>query len=221
MITTSIDDRRRLIRSLEEAPIELKEAIAEILGTSTSRSAESIFFIRALKALIKLSKSDRLVETAAASSDYSLLLKALSSPEAMELLAATDPLAKAEVRGILVKQQLIEASGGTYNSKEVADLLGISRQAVDKRRKNSKLIGIPKGKGSYLYPVWQFTSGKTIVGLELVMNVIKDLDPWMQVTFMLNPTLNENKKNPIALLEEGSIDKAVEIAKIYLNDEIE
>ena len=220
MTTTSIDDRGRLIKALEEAPIELKEAIAKILETSTSPSAKSIFFIRALKALIKLSKSDRLVETAAASSDYSLLLKALSSPEAMELLAATDPLAKAEARGILVKQQLIEASGGTYNSKEVADLLGISRQAVDKRRKNSKLIGIPKGKGSYLYPVWQFTSGKTIAGLELVMNVIKDLDPWMQVTFMLNPC-DENQKNPIALLEEGSSDRAVEKAKIYLNDEIE
>ena len=106
------------------------------------------------------------------------MLAALQTPEALSLLAERDPLAKAKIRGLKLKQQLIETEGGCASSEEIAKMLGISRQAINHRRQRGKLIGLSKGKGKYLYPLWQFTdTGNTLLGLEDVLEKLQDFDP--------------------------------------------
>ena len=45
--------------------------------------------------------------------------------------------------------------GERLNTTQVAQLLGITRQALAKRQTNGSLLGLP-GKGTTWYPAWQF-----------------------------------------------------------------
>src|SRR5690606_41693050 len=58
----------------------------------------------------------------------------------------------ARLRGLRMRARLLAAEGGTLSSTEVADLLGITRQAVNKRRKAGRLIGLATGRRGYAYP---------------------------------------------------------------------
>lgn len=148
--------------------------------------------------------SSNLVEATAASSDYEVLLQVLSSLEAIALLRQNDPLATAKLRGLQLKQQLIEAEGGCLSSTQAGQILGISYQAVDKRRRQSQSIGIAQGKGSYLYPGWQFTeSGSTLDELEAVLTQLQSFDPWMQLAFMLNPRSASGATNSLRSIASG------------------
>jgi hypothetical protein len=48
--------------------------------------------------------------------------------------------------------------GQTLNTTQVAAHLAVSRQALAKRQANATILGLP-GRGTTLYPVWQFTPG--------------------------------------------------------------
>jgi hypothetical protein len=48
--------------------------------------------------------------------------------------------------------------GQTLNTAEVVRHLGVSRQALAKQQVNARILGLP-GRGTTLYPVWQFTPG--------------------------------------------------------------
>lgn len=173
----------------------------------------AIFLSRGIRALVELLEQANLPEAVAASSDYNLLLNVLQQPGVIPLLVAKDPLAKAKIRGILAKPQLLEAEGGCLSSDEAARLLGISREAVNKRRQQGKLIGLPAGR-SYRYPVWQFQDGKTLTGLEIVLQAIKVQDPWMQVAWMLNSNLRLGQR-PLDALRSGEIEPVEQVAFLY------
>ena len=201
-------------------PSSWEQAFDQLLAASQQQPLKAVFLTRALKALVKLSQASNLVEATAASSDYEVLLQVLSSPEALALLRQNDPLATAKLRGLQLKQQLIEAEGGCLSSTQAGQILGISRQAVDKRRRQGQLIGIAQGKGSYLYPAWQFTeSGSTLGRLEAVLTQLQSFDPWMQLAFMLNPNQRLGQQTPLEILRQGEIELVVEAACALVEDE--
>jgi hypothetical protein len=173
----------------------------------------AIFLSRGIRALVELLDRANLPEAVAASSDYNLLLNVLQQPGVIPLLVAKDPLAKAKIRGILAKPQLLEAEGGCLSSDEAAKVLCISREAINKRRQQGKLIGLPAGR-SYRYPVWQFQDGKTLTGLETVLQAIKVQDPWMQVAWMLNSNLRLGQR-PLDALRFGEIEPVEQVALLY------
>ena len=76
--------------------------------------------------------------------------------------------------------------GGALTAEEAADLLDITRQAVDKRRNQHQLIGLTQGRRGYAYPSFQFEDGKTIAGLAEVLRALEVHDPWIQPTFFAN-----------------------------------
>ena len=87
-----------------------------------------------------------------------VLLELLADRE----LPTSDPLAKARLRGVLAMRELLSADGGAYTASEVAGLLSMTRQAVDKRRKAGQLLAIGLPKRGLLYPAWQFAdAGET------------------------------------------------------------
>jgi len=85
-----------------------------------------------------------------------VLVSALQTEEALASIRARDPLAGARVRGLEAKRKLLEGEGGTISSAEAAKLLRVTRQAVDKRRKEGKLLGLEFGRKGFRYPTWQF-----------------------------------------------------------------
>lgn len=201
------------------APTSLQKAVDKVMASGQRREANAVFYARALNALEKLADSPSVVEAASATSDYEVLLRALQSPESLEILTKSDPLALAKLRGLEVKKQLIEAEGGCISSSKVGELLGISRQAADKRRKLRKLIAIATGKGKYIYPVWQFSeSGTTIEGLEDVLNALQGLDVWMQIAWMLDPNVRLEEKTPLEQLRQGNIKPVIESAIAFVSD---
>jgi hypothetical protein len=192
----------------------LLDATKDLLQLGQETEVKAVFLTRGIRALIQLTSSPEIVKSASASTDYELLLSALSFPESLELLQKDDPLVEAKLRGLRIKQELLEAEGGCISVVEAAAILGISRQGVDKRRRNGQLIGIPKGKSKYLYPRWQFDEVKntTITGLESVLGHLKNFDPWMQLSFILNPHLGLDDQTPLSLLLAGNLEPVMAIA---------
>src|SRR5260370_17530275 len=118
-------------------------------------------------------------------------------------------------RGIKRKKQMLEASGGALTSEQVAEVLGISRQAVDKRRSSNQLLALTQGRRGYSYPSFQFDDGKTLKGLEEVLAELSALDPWMQMVFFTNPHERLGGKTPIESLQKGLVEEVKNAAKGY------
>jgi biotin operon repressor len=177
-----------------------------------------VFITRALNAVAHLTEHSGeafLQAVAAAPSDFSVLLRALEQSETTEQLRKEDPLLTARLRGIEAKQQLLKAEGGILSVEEVAKLLSISRQAVDKRRRSGQLIAVSPGRRGYAYPAWQFTENGTLPGLQTILQALRHHDEWMQIAFMLNANTRLKGRRPLDELRQGQVDAVVEAAKAY------
>src|ERR1035441_1413288 len=92
--------------------------------------------INAVMALATLSE-DSVVEATAAPTDLAALVRALRSDELLDDLSRAEPLAPAFIRGIEARQRLIEEHGGTLTAEQVAQMIGISRQAVERSEEHT------------------------------------------------------------------------------------
>jgi hypothetical protein len=110
---------------------------------------------------------------------------------------------------------MLETAGGTLTSEQVSDVLGITRQAVDKRRASHQLLALTQGKRGYSYPSFQFKDGKTLPGLEDVLAELKALDPWMQMVFFTNPHERLGGDTPLERLRQGGVEEAKIVAVDY------
>lgn len=126
-----------------------------------------------------------------------------------------DPLFKAKLRGLEVKQQLLFQYGQPLNSQEVAELLGMTRQAVDKKRNHDRLLGLSLGKRGYRYPAWQFKDEGILSGWESVLAALTEISPWGKLQFMLSKDLRLEGKTPLECLQIGETEKVVAAAKAY------
>jgi len=136
------------------------------------------------------------------------------APLAIEV-PTLDPFVEAIARGAAIKQELIATAGGGLTSNQVARALGITRQAVDKRRIRGGLLAIPNGSGEYVYPACQFTSDGLIPGTEEVLRAFQVRSPWTQLSALLAPTPILSGKTIIEALKAGAIEKAVSIAASF------
>lgn len=211
--TTSLDEaaRRALPNTVQAAARVLERADTPVRGA---------FLARALNALAEAAaEMDEvsLGDAAGARSDYEALLQMLDRPEVIEALRVHDPLLPAKLRGLRMKQQLLEAEGGTISAEQAGALLGITRQAVDKRRRAGHLIGLPTGRRGYAYPLWQFDpDGRgTLPGLEEVLCDLRNHDPLMQVIFMLTPDLRLDSETPLTELRQGHVEAVRRAAQTY------
>jgi hypothetical protein len=186
--------------------------------SAIEKSKHPIFVSRALNALVEFEEElpkERIDEASSAPSDYMVLLEALTASTVATHLAVEDPLATARLRGVEQQRKLLEQSGGVLRAEEVANLLGLSRQAVDKRRRRGRLIGLKRGKRGYVYPVWQFEGGATLPHLEEVLDALRDYDPWMQLAFFINLNDRLENRSPLEMLRSGESDRVLEAARSY------
>jgi hypothetical protein len=101
------------------------------------------------------------------------------------------------------------------NAEEVGGLLGgISRQAVDKRRRAGKLLALPAGERSWRYPVWQLEAeGGVLPGLEEVLRNFGVEDPWTRAAFLLGGNDRLSGKRPLDALREGLVEDVARAAR--------
>jgi biotin operon repressor len=186
--------------------------------TAPHKTKHPIFFSRAISALEELETvlpTELIDEASAAPTNFMVLLEALKARSLATEFAVNEPLTIARLRGVERQHNLVEQSGGMLKGERVAKLLGISRQAVDKRRRQNRLIGLTQGRRGYAYPIWQFHNGKTLSNLEKVLDQLRDHDPWMQLTFFLNANDRLEGSSPLEMLRSGKVEPVLEAATSY------
>jgi hypothetical protein len=210
--------RALLEQELENASPHTLEATIALLRAVKGQRVQAAYVARALVALRQLVETadrDALIDATGAPSDYGVLIDALAQPEVIERLRQADPLAPARLRGLRAKERLLSAEGGTLSAGEVSQILGITRQAVDLRRKRGKLIGLLLGRHSYAYPAWQFEPDGVLPGLEQILSELARFDPWMQVAFMLGANDLLGGETPLAELRRGNVEPVVAAARLF------
>ncbi len=131
-----------------------------------------------------------------------------------------DKLARAQVRGLGVRQQLAAAEGGSLSSEEVARLLGISKTAVFKRLDSGRLLAWREERlQAARFPYWQFDEhGQMLAGLEEaleILNLDEHLDAWGKVLFFLQEKASLGGRRPLDLLREGRLEEVRAAAHSY------
>jgi hypothetical protein len=134
--------------------------------------------------------------------------------------APRNAMAAALTRGVLAREQLKQAEGGSMSAEEARRLLGLSKESVLKRYRNGMLLGWREARQDAVrFPVWQF-SGETedhlLPGLEHVLEILgntETLDDWGRVLFFLNPRDSLGGKCPLGLLREGRLKAVLAIAQ--------
>jgi hypothetical protein len=71
----------------------------------------------------------------------------------------------------------------------VASLLGVTRQAVEDRRRRGRLLAVTDERGGRHYPAVQFdpVTGRMLPGLEAALAALRIDDGWMRLDALLAP----------------------------------
>ena len=200
-----------LDQAARRVPPATANAATRLLQSVAKNQDQAAFITAVLNALVKVTSTGGSGFANHQQSEYGALLGFLSEPEALAALRRIDPLAPARLRGLRLQEDLLAAEGGAISTREIAAAIGITRQAIDKRRKSGALIGVSLGKRGYLYPAWQ-------VGLNGLTDVLAELrgyDPWTLLAFMLTPNIRLEGRTPLTALRAGDIAQAVEAAQLY------
>ena len=176
-----------------------------------------------------LKRSVKMLERVSSSASSEALKSALSSPTDVggvasllsDLaplgvdLSAVDPFMEAMARGAAIKRELLTSGGGGLTSSQVSRVLGITRQAVDKRRIRRALLAVPNGSGDFVYPACQFTSDGVINGFEEVLRAFQIRSPWTQLSMLLASAPALGGKTIFETLKSGAIERATAIAASF------
>lgn len=156
---------------------------------------------------------ETLAEALAQGDPYSGLAGVLRVAVSLEPVA--DPLAAAKARSVEARRRLLERAGGALRVGEVAELLGVTTQAVQARRSRGTILSLALPRGEHVYPAVQFHEGGLLEGLREVLGAFEEVDPWTQLAVLLAPSERFGGKSGFDLLRAGEVDGALSIAATY------
>jgi len=147
-----------------------------------------------------------LVEAMAAPTDFGTLARVLTDFGAIgTAVAEIDPDAVDLVREIEHRETLVRRAGGMLSAEDAGQLLHISRQAIDKRRRGRTLLAIRQG-GDWLYPRAQFHEHEAVPGLPEIIKGFEVSGPWITLEFLVTEdSVLENLAPREALLRGGEM----------------
>ena len=201
--------------STNTAVIEIRDASGRTRTWNIAGlgQAQRTFLTRSVEAITRMAGMDEAAAMRAleAPTDVGTLAYAVSAAAAAPSIAQLDPEAALLAEGARLKSDLLERAGGALGVGQVASLLRVSRQAVDKRRKAGKLIAVPAGE-DYAYPACQFTDEGVVAGLDKALGVMPIQDPWMRLEWLLTEDDVLEGSSPLAALKSDSVREVVELA---------
>jgi nucleoid DNA-binding protein len=129
--------------------------------------------------------------------------------------SAYEPSARAQalLRGKEICENDLKATAGSYTLEDVETLLGISRQAIDKKVRDDALLAVPGPHRRRRYPVVQFTADGILPGLRDVLKSLPSANGWFRLNFLINPDSHLGGRRPVDLLKEDRVDPVVRAAK--------
>jgi hypothetical protein len=103
-----------------------------------------------------------------------------------------------------IKKKMLNIGGPPLSVEEVAKLLKVKCEFVDKCRRRYQLLAIKMGKCDYKYPAWQFTE-EGLVGLKDVNEIlqVKGYSDWGKLRFFVTPSFRLCNRTPMDVLKEG------------------
>lgn len=119
-----------------------------------------------------------------------------------------EPLAAARLRGLEAKARLIERAGGLLDAGEAAQLLGIGRDAVGKRRQADRLLAVPRGDRAFGYPRCQFTEHGLLPGFERLLAATRGIPAWMRLDLLTSTQDELGGQTPLEALRAGDVEDA-------------
>lgn len=206
MATKESYGREELEKAASGLPASTLEALGRVLRVAGADPLRTALLTRVLNALAHSTEGvgeRSLSDAAAAPSDYLALLRMLEFPEVLAELSVEDPLADARLRGLEARVRLLEDEGGTFSADEAAGALGISREAVNQRRRSGKLLALSTGRRGYRYPVWQFGEEGTLPGFESTLKELPVHGQWGRAAFFLGGNVLLGGSRPLDLLRSG------------------
>ena len=109
----------------------------------------------------------------------------------------------------------LQELGGTLKVNDVADILGITRQAINIRVKKNKLLAF-KQNGDFIFPKFQFTDNGLITGFEDIMaGFEEDTHPILRLGVLKSPINVNNEglqKTPIQIMQDGAKNSELSLA---------
>ncbi|MGO4126786.1 hypothetical protein AB4Z01_20455 [Inquilinus sp. YAF38] len=136
-------------------------------------------------------------------------------PEAFRPQARSDAILRALKRGREMVERDLEEAGGTYSTREVAQHLGISPQAVHKQVQSGKLLSVPDNEGNYRFPAFQLTRPAVRPHLPAVLGRLKVGDPFIKLHWLLTRDSRLGSQRPVDLLDRGDVDPVLRAAEEY------
>lgn len=110
------------------------------------------------------------------------------------------------------KRDILERAGGTYDTGEVAELLGVTADEVRRRLREGRLLAYESPFGEYRFPRAQFTATGILSGIEEVLAAMNIDAAWMRIQLFMDDDV-------VGALRAGRIEDAVLAAGSYLPDE--
>jgi biotin operon repressor len=87
-----------------------------------------------------------------------------------------------------------------------AGRLGVSRETINKRAQQGKLLALEFAKRGRRYPQWQFEESIAGQPLESVLAALGSRDPWEQYRFFAQPQPRLGGRTPVESLRRGEVE---------------
>lgn len=183
----------RMVVSFVEGGSAPKDALFRRIATAFERIADDITDEMALAAL-------------AAPSDLGSLARLLSDERLNDPALQIDPMASVLARSVQHREILFERAKPTLSAEDAAGVLGISRQAVDKRRAGQKLLAL-RVQGDWRYPEFQFTKNGVVPGFEDLLAAYDGQDPWVILDALTAKDSAFDGRSLIEVLRAGDTER--------------
>jgi hypothetical protein len=184
--------------------------------TDPLRRAILARFLRAAQTAVSHATPATLTKAASAESDVAAVVATLEAlvPGSGDA-SDEDVITGAQLRGLEAREQVLQDEGGTLSVEQLARRLQLTRQAVDLRRRNHRLIGLPVGRHGYRYPVWQLGPHGIWPWVPAVIQALAPHDAWQQIFFLLSPHPDLGGQTPLQVLRSGRTDDVLALARTY------
>ena len=142
--------------------------------------------MEALEGAAKAATPEALANALSAPTGAGAAARLLADAAASGAAAELEPLVDAVARGAAARERLIRHSGGLLTATQMgAALGGISRQAVNKRRRAAQLLAVRIGS-DWRYPAIQVAPDGTVPAeISNVVRAMADAGPWATLDFLL------------------------------------
>lgn len=173
-----------------------------------SSDLQQLFIRRSLSALDRIAQNvteQTLAAALTAPTDVGALARVVADAAISDAATSElDPFAAGLARNAEHREQLVAMSGGLLSAENAGRVLGITRQAVDKRRISKRLLAV-KQASDWRYPAFQFRNGSPPESLKSVIEILDDPNGWWSLDFLLAPDSVIENKSPFEALGEGPV----------------